>query len=181
MRRGILIIILLAATTTGISMAQNATPADQSQELADQDTSSGILLTVKPSENEFNYVDLIKTVRDQYSEDLGCSSDILNEFVKSNITNREAMVATISVLALTTQTHDMFDQFESPEEYVKYQFYMQNALKYLKEYLWNMAKFYETGSNEYAGQARDYFNLSIYYYEKSIEEYELIQLSAVGK
>ena len=181
MRRGIILILLLAATTMGVSTALNTTPMDgNGQELVGGNPSSGTSLIVKQSGNESYYLELIKVVRNQYSEDLGYSSEILNEYVNGNITDREAMMATISVLTLTTQTHDMFDHVESPEKYVKYHFYMQSALKYLKLYLWNMAKFYETNVNEYAVQARECFNLSIFYYEKSIEEYEFIQLSAAG-
>jgi hypothetical protein len=179
MRRGILLVLLLAATTTGVSTALNTTPMDKSRELMVEGGPFGTVLTQDPDGNSSYYLKLIKEAGNQYSEDLGYSSDILDEFVKNNITNREAMVATVSILTLTAQTYDMLSSVQSPDEYVKYQFYMESALKYFRLYLWNMAKFYETNRNEYAVKAREFFNLSIYYYEKSVEEYDLIQRSAV--
>lgn len=176
---GILAVLLVMAMTTDISAAQNSTSLEMGSELMKKGPVDMLQSATKEGNSSY-YIELINAINDQYSEDLGYSSDILDEFVKGNITNREALVATISISTLTSQTKSAFDQIEPPEEYVMYHFYMQTALEYLNEYFWNMAKFYETESNQYAIRARETFNLSIFYYEKSIEEHASVQRSAAG-
>lgn len=87
------------------------------------------------------------------------------------------MMATTSILALASRTKDAASRIDPPDDYIKYHFYVQRSLDYLEEYLWNMGKFYETSNNAYAIRAREAFNLSVYYYETSIEEFALVQKS----
>ena len=178
MRVGILAALVIMTMTACLSTALNTTSSEMGE--SNNRDLAAIPLVTAQGENGSHYVELIRLVDDQYLEEIGYSSDVLDEFVKSNITNREAMVATVSIFTLTSQTMSAFEQIEPPEEYVKYHFYMREALKYLKIYTWNMAKFYETGSNSYAIQAKEDFNLSIFYYEKGIEEYNSIHQPSAG-
>jgi len=164
-----LILLMVIAPGASAGLDETATPADQN--------SSETLSHLIGRQNGSHYIEELTDIRVQYNEDLGYSSDILDEFVKKNMTNRDAMMATTSILVLASRTKDAASRIDPPDDYVKYHFYVQRSLDYLEEYLWNMGKFYETGNNAYAIRAREGFNLSIFYYERSIEEFALVQRS----
>ncbi|MDF0593685.1 hypothetical protein P0O24_08820 [Methanotrichaceae archaeon M04Ac] len=166
-----LALILLMVIAPGVSAGLDgtATPTDLN--------SSETLSHITERQNGLHYIEEMTDIRVQYNEDLGYSSDILDEFVKKNITNRDAVMVTMAILVLASRTKDAASRIDPPDDYVKYHFYVQRSLDYLEEYLWNMGKFYETGNNAYAILARDAFNLSVYYYERSIEEFALVQKS----
>ncbi|NMB86614.1 MAG: hypothetical protein GYA29_10335 [Methanothrix sp.] len=104
----------------------------------------------------------------QYDEDLSSSSYILDEFVKKNISSNDAMVATTSLFILASHTLETLEVAKLPIEYADYHNDTIRALEYLREYLWDMAKFYETNEISYALSAKDNFNSSLYYYEKEM-------------
>jgi hypothetical protein len=86
-------------------------------------------------------------------------------FVKKNSVCNDAMIATnLSSIGLPYAGDDKDRQL--PPEYADYHNDTIRALEYLREYLWYMAKFYETNEISYALSARDNFNSSLYYYEK---------------
>ena len=104
--------------------------------------------------------------RGQFSEDLNQSSYILDEFVRKNISGRDAMIATSSLFVMTSHTMENVEDSAPPEKYLIYHNNTLQGLGALREYLWNMAKFYETNKISYAIRARDNFNKSLYYYGK---------------
>lgn len=103
----------------------------------------------------------------QYEEDLNHSSYILDEFVKKNITNSEAMMAASSLYELSSRTHELIYEEKPTPDYANYHNDTIHALSYLREYLWDMAKFYETNKINYALSARENFNDSLYYYGRA--------------
>lgn len=171
MRLELLVAALFVLTTIALSSDLNTINIGQNPERVEYSSSNVTMSTIQVDDESY-YLELLNAARNQYSEDLGYSSDILDDFVKNNITNREAMTATISIFVISSQTRDMIDQIDPPSEYIMYHTYILYSLKYLNIYLWNMAKFYETGNNEYALRARENFNLSISYYEDGLYELE---------
>lgn len=116
--------------------------------------------------NSSIYKNILLQALTQYEEDLNISSYILDEFVKKNISSNDAMIATTSLFILASHTLEMIEAAKLPLEYADYHNDTIRALKYLREYLWDMAKFYETNEISYALSAKENFNNSIYYYEK---------------
>lgn len=117
--------------------------------------------------NDSDYYDLLGQSWIQFNEDLNQSSYILNEYVKKNITNSEAMISTASLYILISHTIDVVENHPISKEYPDYQSNTLEGLKIFKEYLWNMAKFYETNKVYYAIEARENFNRSLLFYEKT--------------
>ncbi len=118
------------------------------------------------SNNSTIYKSILIQALNQYDEDLNSSSYILDEFVKKNISSNDAMIATTSLFILASHTLETIKTAKLPPEYADYHNDTIRALEYLREYLWDMAKFYETNEISYALSARDNFNSSLYYYEK---------------
>ncbi|NMC10656.1 MAG: hypothetical protein GYA39_06760 [Methanothrix sp.] len=116
--------------------------------------------------NSSIYRNILIQALTQYDEDLNSSSYILDEFVKKNISSNDAMIATTSLFILASHTLETIEFAKLPLEYEDYHNDTIRALEYLREYLWDMAKFYETNEIGYAFSARDNFNSSLYYYEK---------------
>ena len=116
--------------------------------------------------NGTNYLTLMEVVKIQYLEDLNYSSYILDEFVNKSIESREAMTATMTLFSLTEKTVSMLDLIEPPSNLIAYHGNSEQALIYLKGYLWNMVKFYETDRRAYAMLAHDNFNKSVNHYAK---------------
>ena len=118
------------------------------------------------SDNSSIYRNILIQALTQYDEDLNSSSYILDEFVKKNISSNDAMIATTSLFVLASHTLEKIEVAKLPLEYAGYHNDTIRALEYLREYLWDMAKFYETNDISYALSARDNFNSSLYYYDK---------------
>jgi hypothetical protein len=98
---------------------------------------------------------------------LNFSSYILDEFIKKNITNSDAMVATSSLFGLSSQSRDAIYSMRPTGEYKGYHNDTILALTYLNAFLWDMAKFYETNKISYALAARVNYNESLYYYGRA--------------
>ncbi len=138
--------------------------------LTENGSSPGIL--APKIDNESIYRNLLNSTWAQYNEDLNYSSNILAEYVKKNITAREAMVATISLYTLTSKTEDEFLKLKAIDKYKNIHNNTIVALSNLEGYLWNITKFYETDKTIYAVKARESFNSSLYYFGKARGEYE---------
>jgi hypothetical protein len=119
--------------------------------------------------NETDYVSLSNKVWSLYNEDLAYSSNVLNEFTKKNISNKEALGSTLEVFLLNSQTTGLINQIEPPEKYSTYHNNTVSAMAAFQNYLLNLAKFYETGNIGYAQAAKDLFNESLEYHDKAIE------------
>ena len=115
------------------------------------------------------YKDLLQQALGQFRDDLNQSSFILDEFIRKNISRRDAMVASTSLYVLTSHSLDSINQTQPPKKYATYFNFTIQALENLRDYLWNMGKFYETSKTDYALDARIKFNDSMYYYEKGRE------------
>ncbi len=133
-----------------------------------KEASGGAQQNASHNNTESFYKNLLKQTLGQFNDDLNQSSLILDEFVKKNISNREAMIASTSLYVLTSQTLESFNITKPPKEYSNNYNSTINALTSLKAYFWNIAKFYETSNVAYAKYARKNFNASLYYYEKGL-------------
>jgi len=156
-----IILSVLIFVFSGISDASN-----QDITVGLQNDSSVTSQEIKAFSNDSIFEDLMMQARGQFSEDLNQSSYILDEFVRKNISGRDAMIATSSLFVMTSHTMEKVENSAPSEKYLIYQNNTLQGLKALREYLWNMAKFYETNKISYAIQARDNFNKSLYYYAK---------------
>jgi hypothetical protein len=100
---------------------------------------------------------------DNYRDDLSYSSRILDDYVKKNVSDREAFTSTVSIFTMVSENLEAMDQIEPPVEYLSQYNSSKQAVFYLKWYTWNLARFYETKKVIYAAVARDYFNSSLAY------------------
>jgi len=114
-----------------------------------------------------SYQNVSNLIWRQYNEDFTYSSYILDEFVKNNISNQEAMINTVAVFTLTSELVVAVNLITPPEDYLDYHHYTLQSLINLKGYFWNLAKFYETGDTQYAIQSRERFNTSVDYRKKA--------------
>jgi hypothetical protein len=121
------------------------------------------------AENESQYFNLTNALWGYYNEDLSYSSEILDEYVRSNITRQEALEAITSTIVLNSKAADTVAELTPPEMYRSYNENTANAFAYFQAYLFNLAKYYQTGNTAYASEARDLFNGSLEYHDKAIE------------
>jgi hypothetical protein len=128
------------------------------------DNGAGVLPETASLDNNIIYTNVIIQSLVQYEDDLNQSSYILDEFVKKNMTSNEAMVATSSLFGLSSHSQEIIHAAKPIGKYAGYHNDTIRALTYLREYLWDMAKFYETNKISYALAARENFNESLYYY-----------------
>lgn len=162
MRMG-LAIIWISLIVVGIDMG--IIPQTEAQ----KDT----LTSGSPVDEETAYVNSSDIAWHQYSEDLFASSVVLNDFVQKNITRREAMTETMGIYLLSFQAVSQLNQLKPPERYSTYHNYTILSMTGLQWYLWNMAKFYETGNSGYAMVARDNFNSTKSWRDKALEERDM--------
>jgi hypothetical protein len=121
------------------------------------------------AENESQYINLSNALWKHYNEDLSCSSKALAEYVNANITRQEAFEAITSVIVLNSEVTDSITKLNPPKKYISYNENMVKSFADFHAYLFNLAKFYQTGNGAYALEARDLFNGSIEYHDKAIE------------
>jgi|GEM_PF-1736555 len=126
-----------------------------------------------PADDEAAYVNSSDLAWRQYSEDLIASSEILNDFVQKNITKRQAMTETMGIYLLTFQAVSQLNKLKPPERYISYHNYTILSMTGLQWYLWNMAKFYETGNSGYALEARNNFNSTKSWRDRALEERDM--------
>jgi hypothetical protein len=119
------------------------------------------------TQSESNYLNFSDVVWNMYNEDLNTAGQILDEYVKENISAREAMMATDSVYNLDSLTASRVAGVNPPEKFLIFHRDTTQAFSYLQGYMWNLAKFFETGNQVYASAARDSFNSSIQFKEKA--------------
>jgi hypothetical protein len=169
-RKLILFSILLFASICFIDSVSAQDGKNAVRSLTEKGSSPGIIES--KMDNESIYRNLLNSTWSQYNEDLNYSDIILAEYVKKNITAREAMIATVSLYTLTSKTEDEFYKAKPINKYKNTHNNTIVALSNLDGYLWNMTKFYETNKTIYAAKARESFNSSLYYYGKITEKQE---------
>jgi len=137
-------------------------------------TKDGGLLIEKPVSlqqlNESSYKQAMDRVWKQYNDDLNYSSLILDQFVRKNISSKEAFVSTISIYILNKETLNAINLIAPPESYWENHNTSISILIDIGDFYWNMAKYYETQDRIYAIQARTKYNQSSY-------DYDLIHIS----
>lgn len=111
--------------------------------------------------NESTYKNISGQTWLEYHDDLNYSSMILNDYVKKNISSKEAMLYAVSLHSLVGQTTVNLNSVEPPQKYKSYHNYTLTALLDLHSYLFYLAKFYETNNPRYAVMARHYFNQTL--------------------
>lgn len=158
-------IIISLMGVAGAATTSTAIVADGINEV--HGSRAGALPGTANLENDSFYKTIFMQSLVQYEEDLNHSSYILDEFVKKNITNREAMVAASSLYELSSRTRELIYEEKPTRDYAIYHNDTIHALSYLRDYLWDMAKFYETNKLNYALSARENFNDSLYYYGRA--------------
>lgn len=134
---------------------------------------SSAVNTTDTMDNKF-YYDLMNITWNQYDEDMLCSSEILNDYVNENITNRDAMVLTTTLFVLTSYNLDLISEITPPPECYDYHEYVLSALLYLEEYLYDMVKYYETDKKSYIVYAKENYDISSQYYDKAAEEFKML-------
>jgi hypothetical protein len=105
-----------------------------------------------------------------FNEDLNHSSFILDSFVKGNISREAALTSTISVYVLNIHSINTILRVEPSEKFSDYHNYLTLMLSDFQMYLWNIAKFYETGNGNYALSARQVYNSTTENYENALQE-----------
>jgi len=164
-RKLILFSLLLFASICFIDSVSAQDGKNVVGSLTEKGSSPGIIAS--KMDNESIYRNLLNSTWAQYNEDLNYSSIILAEYVKKNITAREAMVATVSLYTLISKTEDEFHKAKVIDKYKNIHNNTIVALSNLEGYLWNITKFYETNNTIYAVKARESFNSSQYYFGKA--------------
>ena len=120
-------------------------------------------------DNESISRELLNSTWAQYYEDLNYSSVVLAQFVRKNITGREAMIATTSLSILTSQTLANLNKSRPAKKYADSYNNTVLALTNLGRYIWNISKYYETEKASYAINARESYNNTSYYFERARE------------
>lgn len=126
--------------------------------------------------NESTYKNISIQTWLQYHEDFNYSSTTLNDYVKKNISGKEAMLDSVSLYSLVEQTTVNLNSVEPPQKYKLYHNYTLSTLTDLHSYLFYLAKFYETNNARYAIMARHYFNQTLNDQSLAAEE-RLLHLS----
>lgn len=121
-------------------------------------------------DENWEYSDVSEIAWRHYEEDDRYSAKILTDYINRNITMKDAMLELSSVYGMASKTVDMLSQLEPPEDYADYHNYTLNSLLYLTEYLWDAAKYYETGDVNYINLAQSNYNMSIQYHELALDE-----------
>jgi flagellar hook-basal body complex protein FliE len=167
MIRKLLVMSLLMSTIGAIGLSE----ASGAKLIGNSSKETNVEALQKASQNmtDASYKDLLQQSLGQFNDDLNQSSFILDEYIRKNISRRDAMVASTSLYVLTSHSLDSINQTQPPKKYATYFNFTIHALENLKDYLWNMGKFYETSKTDYAITARINFNDSMYYYEKGRE------------
>jgi hypothetical protein len=167
MIRKLLVLSLLMSTIGAVGLSD----ASGVKQISNSSKETNVEALQKTSQNmtDAYYKDLLQQLLGQFNDDLNQSSFILDEYIRKNISRRDAMVASTSLYVLTSHSLDSINQTQPSKKYATYFNFTIQALENLKDYLWNMGKFYETSKTEYAITARINFNDSMYYYEKGRE------------
>ena len=167
MIRKLLVMFLLLSTIGALGLSE----ASSVKQIGNGSKETNVEALQKASQNvtDAPYIDLLKLTLRQFNDDLNQSSLILDEFIKKNISSRDAMIASTSLYVLTSHSLNSINQTQPPKKYATNFNFTIRALENLEEYLWNMGKFYETGKIGYAITARINFNTSMNYYEKGRE------------
>jgi len=120
--------------------------------------------------NESSYKNFLNMVQGIYREDFNYSGSILENYVNKTISSRDAMVATTSIFMLTSHSIALLETNRPPKIYENVYNNTLLSMVYLRAFLWNMSKFYETNKNFYLVQARKNLNDSVLYYKTGQEE-----------
>jgi hypothetical protein len=104
--------------------------------------------------NESSYKQAMDRVWNQYNDDLNYSSSILDQFVRKNISSKEAFITTVSLYVLNKETINAINLITPPESYRENHNTSISLLIGIENFYWNMAKYYETQDRNYAIQAR---------------------------
>jgi hypothetical protein len=110
----------------------------------------------------------------QYIEDLNSSSDILGDFIAKNITGKEAMMLSTSLITLNSYTRSELESIKPSEDRKKFHSTALEAINSFESYLFNMGKFFETSEGRYLIIAREDFNKTQELYIESKAESEFI-------
>lgn len=135
--------------------------------------SSGLALVPQPAMNsvanttmnESSYKNFLSMMQSMYKEDFNYSGGILENYVNKTISDKDAMVATTSLFILTSHSVALLEANTPPKIYENTYNNTLSGMIYLRAFLWNMSKFYETSKNVYLAQARKNLNDSVSYYK----------------
>jgi hypothetical protein len=157
MIRKLLVMSLLMSTIGAIGLSE----ASGTKLIGNISKEPKVEVLQKTSQNvtDAPYKDLLQRALGQFNDDLNQSSLILDEFIRKNISRRDAMVASTSLYVLTSHSLDSINQTQPPKKYATYFNFTIQALENLRDYLWNMVKFYETSKTDYAITARINFKI----------------------
>lgn len=106
----------------------------------------------------------------QIAEDFNYVNGIMQDFSTGNITAREAMTATTSIMVLTDQTLDIVQSVQPSDQYTDCYTSTMNSLVWLMNYERYMAKYFQTDESSYGLQGWESYNQTIYYYNLSMSQ-----------
>lgn len=121
-----------------------------------------------------NYSQISSAAWFDYNNDLSYSSQVLDDYVNKNISDSEALQSLMAVYLMAGRSEANILSVEPPVEYKNYHNYTYSAVEYFRLYLWNLAKFIETKYTPYGNEAQNYFNLSLEYRQKALDESVLV-------
>jgi hypothetical protein len=147
------------------SAAKNVNISGENHEI-----NHGEVLKVMESHNQSSYKGKLALALSQYEAHDRYASMILEGYLSRSISGRDALTATMSIYALSSETLDMIEQNDAPREYVAFQNNTISSMKYLKDYLLNVAMYYETGNRDYIIRAQTDYNMSTKYHMQAKED-----------
>jgi len=133
-------------------------------------TNSCLAAENKTTLNDSDYREVTDGVLIELNEDLNYSSFVLDSYVKGNISRESALTSTISVYVLNIHSINTILRVEPSEKFSDYHNYLTLMLSDFQMYLWNIAKFYETGKGNYALSARAMYNSTTENYDNALQE-----------
>lgn len=126
------------------------------------------------AQEEVDYARIATAAWFDYGSDLNYSSRILEDYVNKNISDAEAIQSLMAVYVMAGRTAANLANLEPPAEFSNFHNYTFSAVENFRLYLWNLAKFIETRYTVYGQDAMNYFNRSLEYREKALEESVLL-------
>lgn len=171
MRRNLVLIVLLIAVLS-ISGILNESTAAKNMNISNEhhEINHETVMKVMDSHNQSSYKEKLALAWSQYEAHDRYASMILDGYLKRSISGRDALTATMSIYALSSETLDIIKQNDAPREYSAFHNITLSAMNYLKDYLLDVAMYYETGNRDYIIRAQTDYNMSTKYHMQAKEE-----------
>jgi hypothetical protein len=120
--------------------------------------------------NTSNYINITASTLNMHMQDMVYSSIIRREFFNRNISSIDALAATISLYTLDSEIQKEIQSISPPRgsEYQEYHRRILGSMASFKRHLLFMAKFFETGDQNYLNSSREQLNISSQEFSKAV-------------